>query len=239
MNATMVDADPEGPRLTEGLAAGLAHEVRNRLNSLQIHLGILEQELNEALPDARDSIDGQLRRMTLALGELDDFVSEFLRFAHPPHPTLERVALRSLIGELAAFLRPECAAREVDLVTTLAAEPALIECDALQLKSVLLNLVLNALHATPAGGRITIETARREGAAAIAVRDTGEGIAPDLRPRLFEPFVSGRPGGTGLGLSIARRIVEGHGGRIEVETSAGHGSTFTVVLPQGSRASDG
>lgn len=169
--------------------------------------------------------------MSRALDELDDFLSEFLRIARPMPVVVEPVALAPLLRELVTFLGPEFASRRVAIETDLADGAGSVRADPAQLKRAILNLALNALAATPAGGRVTIKTGRRGGATCIAVRDTGSGIAPDLRPHLFEPFVSGRPGGVGLGLPIASRIVEQHGGRIEVETELGRGSVFTIALP--------
>jgi len=230
MMALMADADHSGPRLTEELAAGLAHEVRNQLNSLQIHLGVLEQEVSELVADAASPIVERVRRMVRAVSELDDFLTDFLRLARPARLAREPIPLHPLITELAAFLAPEFAARGVSLLTELAQDASSVNADRPQLRRALLNLALNALQATPAGGRVIIGTARRAGSVGLSVRDTGQGVPLDLQPRLFEPFVSGRPGGTGLGLAIAQRAVEQHGGTIEVESGPG-GSAFTIVLP--------
>lgn len=222
---------PKNPPFSEDMAAGLAHEVRNQLNSLQLHVQILEQELGERPSEAGQGVLDRLHRMTRALDELDDFLSEFLRLAHPPPVVPETIALGALLRELVTFLAPEFAAGGVSLETDLASGAEEVRADAPQLKRAVLNLALNALAATSKGGRVTIETRKREGCLRIAVRDTGSGIAPELVPHLFEPFVVGRPGGVGLGLPIASRIVEQHGGRIEVESERGRGSAFTVVLP--------
>ncbi len=225
----MADPPAASPPLPESLAAGLAHEIRNQLNSLQLHVQILSDELaeNAAPPPCLD----RLHRMSRSLDELEDFLSEFLRLARPLPVVPEPIGLGGLLRELVTFLEPEFAARGVKIETSLAATAEKARADAAQLKRAVLNLALNALAATPRGGRVAIETSRREGATRIAVRDTGSGIAPGLRPHLFEPFVSGRPGGVGLGLAIAARIVERHGGRIEVDTELGRGSVFTIVLP--------
>jgi signal transduction histidine kinase len=227
----MVEPGPPNPPFSEDMAAGLAHEVRNQLNSLQLHVQILEQELGERPSEAGQGVLDRLHRMTRALDELDDFLSEFLRLAHPAPVVPEVIALAPLLRELVTFLAPEFAARGVVLETNLASGAEQARADAPQLKRAVLNLALNALAATPKGGRVTIETRRREDGTRIAVRDTGSGIAPDLVPHLFEPFVIGRPGGVGLGLAIASRIVEQHGGGIEVESELGRGSVFTIVLP--------
>ena len=227
----MAEPGTPTPPFSEHMAAGLAHEVRNQLNSLQLHVQILEQELGERPAEADQGLFDRLHRMTRALDELDDFLSEFLRLAHPPPVVPQPIALAPLLRELVTFLAPEFAARGVVLETDLASAADDALADAPQLKRAVLNLALNALAATHEGGRVAIETCRREGSTRIAVRDDGSGIAPELLPHLFEPFVVGRAGGVGLGLPIAFRIVEQHGGRIEVESEPGRGSVFTVVLP--------
>ncbi len=228
----MAEPGSPNPPISEDMAAGLAHEVRNQLNSLQLHVQILEQELGERPAEAGQGVLDRLHRMTRALDELDDFLSEFLRLAHPPPVVPRPIALAPLLRELATFLAPEFAARGVALLTDLAGDADALTADGPQLKRAILNLALNALAATREGGRVTLETRRSEGATRIAVRDDGSGIAPELRSQLFQPFVVGRPGGVGLGLPIAARIVEQHGGWIEVVSEPGRGSVFTVVLPQ-------
>jgi signal transduction histidine kinase len=235
----MTESDRSGPRLTEELAAGLAHEVRNQLNSLQIHLGVLEQEVSDLAAERAAPVVERVRRMARAVSELDDFLTDFLRLAHPAQLLREPLDLRPLITELASFLTPEFAARGVALVTELAEGVDRASADRPQLRRALLNLVLNALQATPPGGRVTIRADRRPDAVSLTVRDTGAGVPAELRARLFEPFVSGRPGGTGLGLAIAQRAVEQHGGTIELDSGPA-GSAFTIVLPdlssEGARA---
>src|SRR5205085_11932221 len=100
-----------------------------------------------------------------------------------------------------------------------------------QINQVLLNLLLNSIHSIDHCGTISVKLERRNTLAAIAIADTGRGIAPEHLPHIFRPFYTTKGNGTGLGLSLARRIVEEHGGRIEVSSALGHGSTFTVFLP--------
>ena len=112
-----------------------------------------------------------------------------------------------------------------------AAEPIAIPCDPDQIRQVVLNLVLNALQATPRGGEVGVTVRAQGGGASIAVRDNGVGIPEELRDRLFEPFTSRRDGGIGLGLAIVRRIVAEHGGSIEAGDNAPKGTRFTIELP--------
>jgi two-component system sensor histidine kinase HydH len=136
-----------------------------------------------------------------------------------------------VLRELGVLLEPEAASRGVQVVVD--APPPLppVRADRARLTQVLLNLGLNAVEAMPAGGTLTLAAAVAGADLVIAVTDTGEGIAPDIRRRLFEPYVTTKSRGLGLGLAIARRIVEDHGGRIEVASEPGRGSRFTVSLP--------
>jgi signal transduction histidine kinase len=227
-------SEPDPP-LVEAIAAGIAHEVRNPLNALQINLGILEQELSEIVPDRRSHVYEVIGKIAGELRSLDNFVTEFLRFARPPLPRLERVAVRPLLADLANFIGPECSRKGVSLSLAGEGGPEAVFADGFQLKHAVLNLVLNALQATPGGGSIAIETGGDAGRLEIAVRDTGEGIAEEALGRVFEAFFTTREGGTGLGLPIARRIVEAHGGTLTVESREGEGTVARISLPASAR----
>jgi signal transduction histidine kinase len=220
----------------EALAAGIAHEVRNPLNALQINVRILEQELAELVPDRDAHVYAVLAKIANELVSLDNFVSEFLRFARPPRLKREPVSVRRLLGDLATFIAPEHARKGVTLEVDVDRGPAVVAADSFQLKHALLNLILNALQATPPGGRVTVATDGDDDRLTIRVADTGEGITPEALPRVFDVFFTTREGGTGLGLPIARRIVEEHGGTLAVASAAGAGTTATLTLP--ARAAD-
>jgi len=222
--------------LVESIAAGIAHEVRNPLNALQINLGILEQEISQLVPDRGSHVFEVIRRIAGELRSLDDFVTEFLRFARPPRPTLEPVAVPELLSDLVTFIGPECARKGVSLSLAVEGGPGTALADGFQLKHAVLNLVLNALQATAEGGAITIDVGGGEGGIDVVVRDTGEGIPESALPRVFDAFFTTREGGTGLGLPIARRIAEAHGGTLVVRSRAGAGTEATLSLPAASRA---
>lgn len=223
-------AGGEAP-LVEALAAGIAHEVRNPLNALQINLGILEQELSDVLPDRAHHVFEVLGKIAGELRSLDEFVTEFLRFARPPRPNRQPVAVRPLLADLVNFIGPECARKAVSLSLAVAGGPETVLADAFQLKHAVLNLVLNALQATPEGGTIVIAAGGGSRELEIAVRDNGEGMAEEVLPRVFDAFFSTREGGTGLGLPIARRIVEAHGGTLVLESREAEGTVATISLP--------
>jgi len=225
----------ENRQLIEALAAGIAHEVRNPLNAMQLHVEILRQELAALVPNRNERVYMVLTRLANELRNLDGFVSEFLRFARPPGLNLEIVPTRTLVTDLATFIAPECAKKRVELKLEIVQGPSTVFIDGFQIKHALLNLVLNALQATPAGGWITIATDGDDEHLRVRVTDSGEGIPQGTEDRIFEVFFTTRAGGTGLGLPIARRIVEAHGGTLIITSAPDAGAVATIVLPARSR----
>jgi len=223
-------ADGEPP-LVEAIAAGIAHEVRNPLNALQINLEILEEEISEIVPDRRSHVFEVIGKIAGELRSLDNFVTEFLRFARPPRLNREPVAVRLLLADLVTFIGPECSRKGVSLSLAAHGGPETVVADGFQLKHAVLNLVLNALQATPKGGAIAIETGGDDRALEVRVRDGGEGMSEGVLPRAFDAFFTTREGGTGLGLPIARRIVEAHGGTLDLQSREGEGTLATLSLP--------
>jgi signal transduction histidine kinase len=221
---------PQAPGLIETLAAGIAHEVRNPLNSLQINVGILEQELLELLSDRDAHVFAVLQKIAGEIKRLDDFVSEFLRFTRPPRLNVERLPVRPLLTDLAAFITPECSKKGVALDVDLRG-PDTASVDGFQLKQAILNLVLNALQATPTGGHVVVRTSGDKRHLVVAVSDDGEGMTAETRERACTPFFTTREEGTGLGLPLVRRIVEQHGGSVEICSTPGKGTTVTLVFP--------
>ena len=219
------------PPLVEAIAAGIAHEVRNPLNALQINLEILEEEISEVVPDRNSHVFEVIGKIAGELRSLDNFVTEFLRFARPPRLNRQAVAVRLLLADLVTFVGPECSRKGVSVSLAVEGGPETVVVDAFQLKHAVLNLVLNALQATPKGGAIAIEAGGDDRALEIRVRDGGEGMSEGVLPRAFDAFFTTREGGTGLGLPIARRIVEAHGGRLDLQSREGEGTLATLSLP--------
>jgi two-component system, NtrC family, sensor histidine kinase HydH len=226
----MQDAVMPEPGLIETLAAGVAHEVRNPLNSVQINLSILEQELGELLPDRRAHVFSVLEKIAGEIKRLDDFVSEFLRFARPPRLNVQHLPVRPLLTDLAAFIGPECSKKGIALSLE-AGGPERAWVDGFQLKQAVLNVVLNAMQATPSQGHVDIRTAGDTRRFTVTVRDDGEGMTAEVRKRAFDPFFTTREAGTGLGLPLVRRIMEQHGGSVEIASEPGKGTTVTLVFP--------
>jgi signal transduction histidine kinase len=204
--------------------------VRNPLNSLQINLDILEQELLEALPQRPTAVFSVLSKIAVEIKRLDDFVSEFLRFARAPKLNLEHLEVRPLLADLVAFLSPQCSQKGVALSLELRG-PERARIDGFQVKQALLNLVLNALQASSPGDRVVIRTAGDERRLEVCVEDDGEGMPAAVREKVFDPFFTTREAGTGLGLPLVRRVVEQHGGSVELTSEAGRGTLVKLVFP--------
>jgi signal transduction histidine kinase len=208
------------------LAASVAHEVRNPLTGMKL---LVEAALRPGRPrplsrEDLEVIHGEITR-------LEETVRHFLDFARP-QPLARRVTdLREAVARPVDLVRGRARQKGVCLRVDRPDEPLLVDLDAGQFGTALVNLLLNALDALPRGGEVTVEARAGEEGVTLRVRDTGPGVAADLLPRLFTPFASGKPTGTGLGLSQARRVVEAHGGRITAENLPGGGACFTVALP--------
>jgi two-component system sensor histidine kinase HydH len=216
------------------VAAGLAHEIRNPLNSLYINGQLLEEMLaelpEEGVPQKGDLLS--LARANLKVTQrLNDTLSGFLRFARPPAMELALVDLNRIVSETLLFLETEFAHRGVSLKTKLHPAPLPILADEKLLKQSLLNLLLNAQEAMEKVKKvIRVTTGVRAGRPFLRIRDNGRGISSSDRPHIFRLFFTTRKNGSGLGLPIVRQIVRQHGGAIYVRSREGKGTTMTVAL---------
>lgn len=209
------------------LAAGLAHEIRNPLTSIHI----LIHSLMERLP-TENAHRQDLKVITEEIDRINEIVNQFLRFAKPAPPSFEKTEVVSIVEEILALLRPQIEKHQIEVQREFQALP-LVLMDREQVKQALFNLILNAVQAMPSGGKLILGGKNSEDDQWIQlfIRDTGTGISEDHLPLLFDPFFSTREEGMGLGLSIAHRIIDQHHGKIEVESSPGKGTLFTVWLP--------
>jgi signal transduction histidine kinase len=218
------------------LASGLAHEIRNPLNSMNMNLQMLEEEL-AGMPDQDRSDWSELLDSTKSeIKRLERLVNNFLAYARPARPHFEPRDLNEVATELLRFLEADFRQSEVELETDF--EPLLpsVELDETQFKQALINLLVNARQVLQGGGSITVRTRPGQGGEVVLeVEDDGPGIPLEARERIFEVFYSSRGGGTGLGLPIARQIVERHGGTIEIESEESKGTVFRIRLPRQQR----
>jgi signal transduction histidine kinase len=210
------------------LAAGVAHEIRNPLAAIVNATTLLERE--ETL--TAEERAGTLEAVKKEARRLNATLSDFLSFARLREPKRLMGDIREVVGRVASLLREERPrAAGVQLEVRVDPSVPLFAFDPDQLTQVLWNIALNGVDAMEGRGHLSLEVVRQNGELLIAVSDTGPGIPLEEQRRIFQPFFSKRPGGTGLGLAIARRIVSAHGGRIELESSPGQGSRFTICLP--------
>ena len=208
------------------VTAGVAHEVKNPLNSMRIWLENLKENLPEdqALPrQAVNVLDKEIDR-------LDSVVKRFLDFMSPQDLRLEETSLEVLLNEISGIARAQMQRAQVHLETSFAPLPP-VRVDQALLKQALLNLVFNAIEAMPNGGTLTLSLGRAGEYAEIRIADTGRGIAPEHRARIFQLFFTTRPGGSGIGLASAYKAVQLHEGNIDFETEVGQGTTFRIELP--------
>ena len=211
-------------------ASGLAHEVRNPLNSIALQLSILERRINP-LPAG---VAGEIKELVGIIREevkrLDNLVGDFLQFSRSNRVQFRPTNLDVLLDEVMRLLRPEARASGVTLRRQrIGGTMPDLRVDPEKMKQVAINLVQNGIEATPEGGAITIESGLVDGRAVFVVRDSGHGLPEGLD--VFQLFVTTKAQGTGLGLSIAQQIVLEHGGEIAASSEPGQGATFTVTLP--------
>ena len=208
-------------------AAAIAHDIRTPLTSISLNVQILRQKL--ALPpDDREHLDIALEE----LGRLDKSVAEILDFAKPVKLVPQTIDVGELIETTTRKLSPVLTEKGLSLhcEPTGTALPT-VQGDPQRLRQVLVNLVDNAADASAAGGAVTVRAKATDARIAIEIEDHGRGIDADDLPRIFEPFFTTRPDGTGLGLAICHKVIRAHGGDIQVRSTRGGGSTFTVLLP--------
>jgi signal transduction histidine kinase len=211
------------------MAATVAHEVRNPLNAISIGLQRLKVEFQPT-----DDQEDYSRLTELMLGEvhrLNSIVEQFLSLARPLEIKPEALRVQDVLNEVATLVEGEAQQSKVKIRVVAPLNLPPLKADREYLRQSLLNLILNSLQAMPEGGTLTLEAKTSNGNFLISVTDTGIGIAPEHRPRIFEPYFTTKPKGSGLGLAITRRIVEAHGGTITVTSEAGGGCRFLISLP--------
>jgi signal transduction histidine kinase len=215
------------------LAREMAHEIRNPLNAMSINLEMLEEELDSKAAGNPDEVKHFLKSIKGEIRRLKDLTENFLSYARPPQLNMDAKDLNRFLEEICIFVQPEAEARRIQLVRDLDPMLPSVDFDSAQLRQAVLNILSNAQQFVPEGGTIRVRSRiEPKGEVRISIQDTGPGMNQEVRENLFQPFYSHREGGTGLGLPIARRAVEAHGGRIEVDSEVGHGSTFHIILPR-------
>ncbi len=217
------------------MAAVVAHEINNPLSGILTYAKLLRKWIDRG-EICREKHDEALQCLDLIVGEsrrCGDLVKNLLSFSRSAPMNLEATDLNAVVERSVRLTEHQMELSAVQLHLDLAPCLPRVQCDPAQIEQVLIALVVNALDAMPRGGNLWLHTSQRRGEVEIQVRDDGTGIAPEMLPQIFEPFLTAKDSGhgVGLGLAISHGIIERHHGRIEVQSEVGRGTTFTIMLP--------
>jgi len=229
------------------LAAGIAHEIKNPLGSLSIHVQLIKKavgiqekvcvDLNRSDKHECDpfkhflQINKYLEILNEEVERLNAIIVDFLFAVRPMNPVLRRGNINTLIEDLVQFVSLEMEAAKIGVTLNLAEDLSTVDIDAGLMKTALLNLVKNAAAATEQGGKLIITTKETEGEVLISIADTGTGISEEDLNKIFEPYFTTKNNGTGLGLTVVFKVIKEHLGEINVTSREGEGSVFTISLP--------
>jgi signal transduction histidine kinase len=225
------------------LAGSFIHEIKNHLSTLGLNLQLLAEDFQDPQNQRERRALERAQRLQGECQRLVEVSNDFLRFARIKELDFQPSALSVVLEELLDFFEPTARQASIDIKCHLPADLPRVPLDRDLFKQALLNLLLNAQQAMPGGGHITIqaktiadslnksEIRNPKSEIELCLIDTGKGMSPEVVAKAFKPFFSTRSGGTGLGLPTTRKIIEAHGGTIELESAEGRGTKFTIKLP--------
>jgi signal transduction histidine kinase len=213
------------------LAAGVAHEIGNPLNSLHIHLQLMQRQAQKLDGPARTELEESIDVARSEVSRLDSIVTQFLRAIRPSKPQFQPENVNNLVDEAVRFFAPEIQGRDIVVEQELRSDLPLLQLDRDQMKQAFYNVIKNSFEAMKRRGILRIRTDRDDTHVLVSFTDTGGGMSPENLSHVFEPYFTTKASGSGLGLLIVRRIVREHGGELSIESNEGKGLTLTIRLP--------
>jgi two-component system, sporulation sensor kinase E len=213
------------------LAAGVAHEIGNPLNSLHIHLQLMERSVQKLHDGEKAELEQSIDVARSEVNRLDSIVTQFLKAIRPSRPQLRPENVNTIVEEAVRFFTPELQDREIVVEQELRSDLPLLQLDRDQMKQAFYNVIKNSVEAMHRHGTLRIRTDLADTHVIVRFVDTGGGMSAENLSRVFEPYFTTKASGSGLGLLIVRRIVREHGGELSIESSQGKGLTLTIRLP--------
>lgn len=239
LRRTQIRRQQENLAFAGAMATGIIHDFRNPMSALRLDLQMLDKEVtkgSEARPDRLEELSGRARG---TLDRLDNILKEFQHLARPDEESFSPVDVNACVSDCTNLLGSRFGRAGVGLKKDLSEETLQVMASETGMKRALLNILINAEQASPRGGRVSVKTSAIRGMALVEIADQGPGIPESKRQKVFELFVSFKPGGFGLGLPLAKAAIQSFGGTIEVSAAAGGGALFQIRLPLISAKSDG
>lgn len=215
------------------LAAGVAHEIKNPLGSIDIHIQLIERVLEKVNKPEAENIRSLLNVVHEEIERLNMVIKDFLFTVRPVELTSEEVDLYNMLQELTNFIKYEAEKQGINVIFEVPNNLPPIFADTRYIKPAFLNIIKNALEASQPGDTIELGGCEKDDTIEITVTDSGHGMDKDTVDKIFEPYFTTKDTGTGLGLTIVYKIIREHGGNIKVDSVEGKGTTFTIIFPTG------
>jgi two-component system, NtrC family, sensor histidine kinase HydH len=213
------------------LAGGLAHEIKNPLSTIRMNMELLAEDFRESDASRDRRAMKKIELVQRECSRLQELLDHFLQFAKANRLNLQPSDLNGLVRQILDFYRPKARQSGVEIADYLAGSLPTVLLDREAFHGAILNLLLNAEQAMPGGGQLVVRTFGTPDGVAVELIDTGSGMDDETRKKVFDAFFSTKRGGSGLGLPTVRKIVEGHGGRIRLQSEPGRGTQVTIQLP--------